>query len=486
MAITLSCVAVGSVRAITVNPVYSYVDNLSPRRLVEAKNGNFYAITGGGLLVMTPTGNVSIVPITGGISAGSVLVEGNDGNFYGTTPDGGTANEGTVFKITPKGVWTRLHSFTGINPEGSEPNGRLIKGNDGNFYGTTYFGGVNSGVVSGTAFKVTPSGTLTTLHSFTGSPDGANPVAPLIQGSNGNFYGTTYSGGFSPLGTVFTISSSGDYSLLCNFSSYGSVGSWANPTGPVTEASDGNFYGTTPYGPDISSGEDGSVFRVTPGGVLTVMHQFNGTDGSRPNGALLQAKDGYLYGTTPNGGTNGYGTLFRMTPGGSLTTLYSFTGGSKGGVPGSLMLAKDGQFYVTTSEGGKWGLGALLRVSTAPASPEIVVEQPAASDLTDGTAKKSFGTVRVDKSGKAKIFTIRNIGSANLTNLSIQKKGSNTKDFIVKAPARTTLAPGAQTTFTVTFAPRAKGTRDATIRIQSNDSNENPFDIKLTGLGVVR
>jgi uncharacterized repeat protein (TIGR03803 family) len=486
MAVALSGAAVVFAQGITVSPVYSYADNFSPRRPVEGKNGKFYAITGGGLLVMTPTGYVSIAPITGGISSGSSLVEGNDGNFYGTTSDGGSSYSGTVFRITPKGAGTTIHTFTGINPEGSQPNGRVIKGSDGNFYGTTYFGGASSGVVSGTVFKVTPSGTLTTLYSFTGSPNGANPVAPLIQGSNGNFYGTTYSGGFSPLGTVFSVSSTGSYSLLSNFSSYGTVGSWANPTGPVTEATDGNFYGTTPYGPDISSGEDGSVFRVTPGGVMTVMHQFDGTDGSRPSGALLQAKDGYLYGTTPNGGASGYGTIFRMTLSGDFTTLYSFTGGTRGGIPGSLMLAKDGQFYVTTSVGGKWGYGALVRISTAPAAPEIVVEQPLGGDLKDGLAKKSFGTVRVGKQGKARTFTIRNNGSANLTSLSIRKSGANPKDFVVTAPVKSTLVPGEQTTFKVYFAPRSKGKRNAAIQLKSNDSNENPFNIELTGSGEVR
>jgi uncharacterized repeat protein (TIGR03803 family) len=146
----------------TVTTLYSYVDNSPPRRLVQASNGNFYAITGSGLLVMTPSGSVSIVAITGGIDGGSSLVQGNNGNFYGTTEDGGTAGEGTVFQLTPGGAWTTLHSFTGVNPEGSAPLARLIKGNDGNFYGTTYFGGVNSGGVSGTVFKVTPAGALTT------------------------------------------------------------------------------------------------------------------------------------------------------------------------------------------------------------------------------------------------------------------------------------------------------------------------------------
>ena len=115
--------------------------------------------------------------------------------------------------------------------------------------------------------------------------------------------------------------------------------------------------------------------------------------------------------------------------------------------------------------------------------PEIVVEQPVGSGLTDGTAKRSFGTVKVGKIGAAKTFTIRNAGNANLSGLVITTTGIHAKDFIVTKPAKTTLVPGTSTTFKVTFKPNAKGTRNALIHIRSNDANENPFDIKLSGLG---
>ena len=392
-----------SVRAQTVTTLYSYVDNAPPRRLVQGNNGNFYSIVGGGLLVMTPSGNVTVVTVIGDSSEGSSLVQGDDGDFYGTTEYGGSAGEGSVFKITAEGTLTTLHSFTGVNPEGSQPEARLVKGSDGNFYGTTYFGGVKSGGVSGTAFKITPGGTLTTLHSFTGSPDGANPIAPLIQASNGNLYGTTYNGGFSPLGTVFMVTAAGAETRLCPFTSYGPVGSSANPVGPVTQGSDGNLYGTTPYGghySDLSwSGGYGSVYRVTLGGTLTVLHWFQGTDGYGPVGGLVQASDGNLYGTTPYGGANGSGTIFKMTLGGTLTTVYSFTGGNDGGNPGSLLLANDGKFYVTTSYGGDWGLGAIVRFSIPPAPPTITVQPQVQTVVTNTTA----------------IFTVTATGTAPLS-----------------------------------------------------------------------
>jgi hypothetical protein len=135
--------------------------------------------------------------------------------------------------------------------------------------------------------------------------------------------------------------------------------------------------------------------------------------------------------------------------------------------------ADEGEFNITL-----WG-------NATEAVPEISVEQPKGSSLVDGKTKKSFGSVRVGKAGIAKVFTIRNQGSANLKGLAITKSGKNAKDFVVTAPAKTTLSAGSTTTFKVTFKPTAKGTRNASIRIKSNDADENPFDIKLTGLGLV-
>ncbi len=125
----------------------------------------------------------------------------------------------------------------------------------------------------------------------------------------------------------------------------------------------------------------------------------------------------------------------------------------------------------------------LTGTATVPA-PEIVVEQPVGSSLVDGTAKKSFGTVKVGKAGTAKSFTIKNTGTVNLTGLAITKDGKQKTDFIVGPLARTTLTAGASTSFKVTFKPAAKGTRNAAIHIKSNDANENPFDIKIAGAGA--
>ena len=132
----------------------------------------------------------------------SALIEAQDGNFYGTTLGGGTSGRGTVFRLTPSGELTTLHSFTG--PDGEYSSAPLLEGSDGNFYGTTQFGGTSD---RGTVFKLTPSGELTTLHRFTG-PDGENPLAALIESSDGNFYGTTEEGGAAEAGTVFKVDAS--------------------------------------------------------------------------------------------------------------------------------------------------------------------------------------------------------------------------------------------------------------------------------------
>jgi uncharacterized repeat protein (TIGR03803 family) len=210
------------------------------------------------------------------------LVQGTDGNFYGTTAGGGTGS-GTIFKITPGGVLTTLHSFN--TSDGSSPLA-LVQGTDGNFYGTTYVGGDLScydggGYGCGTVFKVTASGKLTTLHSFDGT-DGSQPAASLVQATDGNFYGTTINGGACILGTVFKITPSGELTTLYNFC--GSSDGWG--PGPLVQATDGNFYGTMYFG---GASGLGTVFKITATGKLTTLHSFDGTDGSNPRGALVQA-----------------------------------------------------------------------------------------------------------------------------------------------------------------------------------------------------
>jgi uncharacterized repeat protein (TIGR03803 family) len=278
------------------------------------------------------------------------LVQGADGNFYGTTCDVGCVGEGgvngfgTVFKVTPTGTLTTLYDFCPQKtscPDGAFPIGGLVLGTDGNFYGTTAYGGAND---DGTVFKITSGGTLTTLHTFD-STDGAYPYTALVQATNGNFYGTTSYGGANAHGTVFEITSGGTLTTLHSFD----FTDGAYPEAALVQATNGNFYGTTFEGGAIG---DGTVFSITSGGTLTTLHSFDGADGYLPLGALVQATNGNLYGTTLEGGANGYGTVFEITSGGTLTTLHSFDS-TDGALPeAGLVQATNGIFYGTTLWGG--------------------------------------------------------------------------------------------------------------------------------------
>jgi uncharacterized repeat protein (TIGR03803 family) len=259
---------------------------------------------------------------------GAGLVQATDGNFYGTTHTGGAHSDGTVFKITSGGTLTTLYSFCSQTncADGSSPYAGLVQATNGNFYGTTPYGGAQGLEGDGTVFKITPGGTLTTLHSFNGYPsDGSHPYAELIQATDGNFYGTTQSGGAnlfegSGAGTVFKITSSGKLTVLYSFCSQAGCTDGRGPRAGLVQATDGNLYGTTVFG---GAGGCGTVFKITPGGTLTTLHSFDGVDGCVPEAGLVQATGGNFFGTTHEGGTQSVGTVFKITLGGTLTTLYS-------------------------------------------------------------------------------------------------------------------------------------------------------------------
>jgi uncharacterized repeat protein (TIGR03803 family) len=252
----------------------------------------------------------------------SPLLQGTDGHLYGTTPSGGSSAKGTIFRTTLAGDHAILHAFAGGTSDGDpscntlslDCNAPLIQATDGNFYGVTASGGAAG---KGTAFRMTPAGTFTILHPFAGGASGgANPYATLIQAADGNFYGTTAYGGTFNNGVAYRMTTEGVVTILHAFT--GGSGDGEEPRAPLIQASDGNFYGTT--GDCISAcgaGSDwlGKVFRMTPDGTVTVMHAFTGgADSLRPH-ALLQASDGNLYGTTDGGNPGGlwpYGTGFRL------------------------------------------------------------------------------------------------------------------------------------------------------------------------------
>jgi uncharacterized repeat protein (TIGR03803 family) len=325
------------------------------------------------------TGGIS-GPDAGNPSAGIIL--GSDGNFYGTTVYGGSGS-GTVYKLTPSGTETILLSFNGI--DGATPT-NLIQGSDGDLYGTTYFGGPTNG--PGTVYKITTSGVQTILYAFDGGAAGSNPGAGLVEGSDGNFYGTTTGGG-TGYGAVFQITPSGTLTVLHSF-----VGSDGSAPGHLTLGKGGFLYGVT-----FNGGADGSgtVFRMTQAGAFSVLYSFKGSpDAAQPNGPLLQASDGDLYGISASGGTgpctplvySNCGTVFKVTPGGEESVLHSFSGSPNDGTASCLLCSwsyegliegEDGNFYGDTLSGGSYtqgnceaGCGTLFMIT--PGGKEVVLQ----------------------------------------------------------------------------------------------------------------
>src|SRR5208282_4245895 len=317
--------------------------------------------------------------ITNGGQPAAGLVQGPDGAFYGTAEIGGSGNNGTVFRITPAGAFTNLLSFTGTNGPylGANPAANLVWGTNGNLYGTTSAGGTNN---SGTIFEMTTNGAFTNLVSFTGTNGAVLGIYPngLVQGRDGNFYGTTQSGGTNDIssggdGTIFRVTPAGALTTLFCFNNING----ANPYAGVVQGTNGNFFGTTQAG---GSNSLGTIFEVTTNGVLTNLSSFNNTNGANPLASLVQGADGNFYGTTQLGGTNNNGTAFEISPAGALTTLVSFGGATNNSYPlAGLALGADGYFYGTTAFGGSYQQGTVFRF---PPPPNFLSWKQASGALT--------------------------------------------------------------------------------------------------------
>ena len=300
--------------AITTLHTFAGSDGLSPNNgLIQASDGNLYGTTsrgGDGLGViykMTTNGDLTtIYSFPGGVGGEtpfSGLIEGSDGDFYGTTFSGGVNNGGMIFNVTPEGSFTAVHFFD--RSDGANPAAALIQGSDGNFYGTTSReGGFQQ--VGGTVFQMTPDGSLTTLHAFDASQESPTPMAQLVEGNDGVFWGTTF--GQFIRGRVFRITTDGALENIHTFD----VSEGNNPAASLLLASDGNFYGIMGPGGSTIAGA-GIIFKVTPDGAFLILHRFDGTDGAGPYfGALVEGTDGNLYGVTGGGGASGNGTFFRF------------------------------------------------------------------------------------------------------------------------------------------------------------------------------
>lgn len=311
--------------------------------LLVANDGNFYvALSAGGtssvgaVMRITPAGTAVVMHEfksdgTEGFTPYAGLIQASDGALYGTTFYGGTKSVGTVYKLALDGTFTNLYSFTNASQGPYNPYAALVQGPDGALYGTTLHGGTAN---QGTVFRITTDGTLTVLLSFTGA-NGGNPEGQLVVGADGALYGTTMTGGDADRGTIYKLTTSGTYTRIYSFSALSTVNNkgqstnavGANPRAGLTLGSDGNFYGSTYQGGPSGLG---TVFRATPAGAVTLLHDFTGspTDGSNPVSAVTRLADGTLYGTTLGGGYAGAGVAWRISSTGSYQLLHSFANGA--------------------------------------------------------------------------------------------------------------------------------------------------------------
>jgi uncharacterized repeat protein (TIGR03803 family) len=359
--------------------------------LVQATNGNYYGTTqyggknadSGVVFQITPAGKLNDIysfcsqaNCTDGARPWSTPVFASDGSFYGTTYLGGSSGSGTVYKMTIGGKVTTLHSFCSTQPcgDGQLPVG-LVEASNGNFYGATY-----GGTISGTIFEVTKVGTLRTLYSFCSEAkcaDGFSPQSGLMQAGNGNLYGTTMLGGSKGWGVIYEITPSGSYKVFYNFCSQSSCADGAYPVATLIQDSSGNLYGTTSSGGTYGYG---TVFEITPRNQFIVLHSFDNANGGTPAAPLILANDGNLYGTTVYT-TVGGGSIFEITPSGVFTQLYVFCTDPGCGFhsESGLLQSTNGTLYGATLWGGTFGYGTIFSlgnglspsVKTAPVAGKV-------------------------------------------------------------------------------------------------------------------
>ncbi|MDD2769202.1 MAG: hypothetical protein PHT19_10740, partial [Methylococcus sp.] len=270
----------------------------------------------------------------------SPLLRGADGRLYGTTSQGGSSNRGTVYALAADGSdYTVLHSFD--YADGAQPYAGLIQGADGRLYGTTSQGGSSN---LGTVYALAADGSgYTVLHDFDVA-HGANPQAGLIQGADGRLYGTTFLGGSSGYGTVYALAADGSgYSVLHNFE--GAHG--ATPPAGLIQGADGRLYGTTFQG---GNSDAGTVYALAPDGSgYTVLHSFDGANGSSPQAGLIQGADGRMYGTASEGGSSNAGAVYALAADGrGYSVLHSFDGDNGSSPQAGLVQGTDGRLYGTT------------------------------------------------------------------------------------------------------------------------------------------
>lgn len=442
----------------------------------------------------------------GGLPSGS-LVQGSDGTMFGTASFGGANGFGVLYSITGNfstgtGTQTPVFAFTNGN-DGANPQGSLIIDNAGNLYGTAPNGGQNGG---GAVFKYNPgSNLLSPIYEFCSQAncsDGSGPVTALVQGTDGNLYGTTRHGGAangaSSNGVVYKVTTSGTYTQLHQFCTTVNCPDGAAPVGPLVEFSDGDFYGMTAQG---GAHNAGTIFKITSGGSLTTLYSFTGgADGGQPAGALTVGSDGNFYGATNLGGsTPAYGTVFKMTPAGTLSTLYTFIDffGGDSNPDAGLQQASDGNLYGTTS-GVVDGAGKVYQVAASPAlAPPVQLSFTPATVAANSAATLNWKVLNAFSKTLQTCYAYlpgNPAGAGTWTGLQTGTYNAGTKLFAGSAPVTPTaagtytyaLSCGGQESGFATLVVNGAGTANPTVTLSSNPNPApvgQPITITATASG---
>jgi uncharacterized repeat protein (TIGR03803 family) len=431
MVVLALTVAVIPASAQTYKVVYNFGSNTNdpitpgsgPNFIAQGRNGNLYSMSWqggndgrGAAFKVTLSGKLTVLAnfvISNGDYPVGGLTLGSDGNLYGTTNQGGDPNCnlglgcGTVLKITPAGKLTTLFVFPADNSNGSYPGAAPIQGSDGNFYGTT-----SVGLGGSTLYKMTPAGTMTLLHQFN-TTDGNDVVAGLVEGSDGNFYGGSFSGGTNGDGVLFKVTPAGGFTVLHNFAGTDGTSAWC-----LIQATDGNFYGVTGGG---GSSNAGVVFKITPGGAYTVLHNLNGTtDGISPYSSLVQATDGNFYGVANGGGSLGFGTIFKVTSRGVYSVVHNFDATTGQNPESALTQDTNGILYGDTYRGGSGpencngtcGVLYSLKIGAAPFARLVSDSGKVGSKI--GILGQGFSSASVVKFNGVRATTVTRTGTTFL------------------------------------------------------------------------
>ncbi|HEX5151209.1 MAG TPA: choice-of-anchor tandem repeat GloVer-containing protein [Parafilimonas sp.] len=332
-------------------------------------DGNFYGMTSKGgsenagtIFKMSASGQMTMLKqffyTKDGAYPDGELVKGPDGYLYGMTVAGGTNTYGTIFKISVTGDFSVIKHFN-FSTDGAHPHGHLTLASDGNFYGITYSGGSTG---AGTIFKLTPDGNYSVIHTMALATEGGNSYSSLTQGKDGYLYGTAYYGGQHNYGTVFKVKTDGSLTVIKHLN----TADGTYPQSDIIEAKDGNFYGTC-YG----GGQNGYgvIFKLTKNGAYSIVKSFvASTDGGYPYGGLMQDTDESFYGITRTGGSKGGGTLYKLTKAGVFSVVYALDDVTEGNLSSSVPVkGNDGSLYALASMGGTFNFGTIFKVTTGGA-----------------------------------------------------------------------------------------------------------------------